>query len=83
MENAKPMSRLMRSLCQEECEADVKMNAKPMSRYANNLIFRRDYWHTSDMLFQIMRSVCQEECEADVKINAKAMSRIMRRLCQD
>ena len=24
---------MMRSLCQGECEADVKINAKPMSRY--------------------------------------------------
>ena len=26
------MSRLMRSRCQDECEADVKATAKPMSR---------------------------------------------------
>ena len=30
--NAKPMSRRMRSRCQGECEADVKVTAKPMSR---------------------------------------------------
>ena len=31
-DNAKPMSRRMRSRCQRECEADVKANAKPMSK---------------------------------------------------
>ena len=49
MENAKLMSRLMRSPCQEECEADVKINAKPMSRYceadvktcASNLVLKQ------------------------------------------
>ena len=40
---------MMRSLCQEECEADVKINAKPMSRYceadvktcASNLVLKQ------------------------------------------
>ena len=49
----------IRSLCQEECEADVSIILR--SRCQNE--------------FQIMRSLCQEECEADIKINAKPMSR--------
>ena len=40
---------MMRSLCQEECEADVKISAKPMSRYceadvktcASNLVLKQ------------------------------------------
>ena len=31
--SAKSMSTRMRSRCQDECEAYVKKNAKPMSRY--------------------------------------------------
>ena len=53
---------IMWSLCQEECEADVKImrsrcqdTAKPMSRR--------------------MRSICQDECEADVRATAKPTSR--------
>ena len=45
--SAKPMSKRMRSRCQDECKADV----------------------------YIMRSLCQGECEADVKTNTKPMSR--------
>ena len=43
---------IMRSLCQEECEADVSILLR--SRCQNE--------------FQIMRSLFQEQCEADVKI---------------
>ena len=40
---------MMRSLCQRECKADVKINAKPMSRYceadvktcASNLVLKQ------------------------------------------
>ena len=41
---------IMRSLCQEECEADVSIFLR--SRCQNEL--------------QIMSSLCQEECDADV-----------------
>ena len=43
---------IMRSICQEECEADVSILLR--SRCQNE--------------FQIMRSLCQEECEADITI---------------
>ena len=46
---------IMRSLCQEECEADVSILLR--SRCQNE--------------FQIMGSRCQEECEADVKIRGR------------
>ena len=32
---------IMRSLCQEECEAYVEINAKPTSRCANNLVLEQ------------------------------------------
>ena len=46
---------IMRSLCQEECEADISIFLR--SRCQNAL--------------QIMSSLCQEECEADVKIRGR------------
>ena len=79
------MSRFMRSLCQEEREAYVKITAKPMSRRMRS---RCQYFSAKPMSKQmrsrcqdeceayvnIMRSRCQGECEADVKTNAKPMS---------
>ena len=56
------MSRLMRSLCQEECEADVKINAKPMSRR-----MRSGCQDECEADVKIMPSRCQSDCEADVE----------------
>ena len=62
---------IMRSLCQEECEADVS-------------IFQRSRCQNE---FQIMWSLCQEECEADVNIRLRSRCQnefqIMRSLCQE
>ena len=61
---------IMRSLCQGECEADVKTNAKPMSSWMRS---RCQDECGADV--NIMRSLCQGEYEADAKTNAKPMSR--------
>ena len=77
---------IMRSLCQEEgeadvsiilgsrceskCEADVRVNAKPMSGK-----MRSRCHDNAKPMSRRMRSRCQDECEADVKATAKPMSR--------
>ena len=76
---------IMRSLCQEECEADVKMNAKPMSRYCEADVetdakpmsgwTRSRCQDNAKPMSRQMRSRCQDECEADVKATATPMSR--------
>ena len=66
---------IMRSLCQEECEADVsivceadvKANAKPKG-FGSNV---DSVWKP---MSRLMRSLCPEESEAYVKINAKPVS---------
>ena len=68
--NAKPMSRRMRSRCQDKCEADVKLNAKPMSGW-----MRSRCQYNAKLLSRWIRSRCQDECEADVTATAKPMSR--------
>ena len=68
---------IMRSRCQGECEADVEMNAKPISRHseidvktcASNLVLEQiTGTHSSSSMSEQMRSRCQDEREADVKI---------------
>ena len=80
---------IMRSLCQGEYEADVKTNAKPMSRPPRNrcreginaMPMSRTYvGENAKPMSRLMGSLCQEDCEAYVKINAKPMSRLMRSL---
>ena len=79
---------IMRSLCQEECEADVTINAKPMSRYCEADVetdakpmsgwTRSRCQHNAKPMSRQMRSHrsrWQSECEADAKATAKPMSR--------
>ena len=78
-DNAKPMSRRMRSRCQRECEADVKEKViwtdfgmildSCLNDFGGHdgmtlLVLSMSFWNR----FQMMRSLCQDECEADVKI---------------
>ena len=84
MLSKKPMSSRMRSRCQDmrsrcqiECEADVKTNAEPMSRWCE-----ADVKTKAKPRSRRMRSRCREY-EADVKTNAKPMSRRMRSRCHD
>ena len=83
----------MRSLCQEECEAevsislrsrgrntceaDVKMNAKPIATPMRSGCQRACKADASEADVQIMRSRCHDERKADIKTNpnAKPMSR--------
>ena len=69
--NAKPMSRRMRSRCQDKCEADVKLNAKPMSGW-----MRSRCQYNAKPMSRRMRSRCQY-------YSAKPMSKQMRSRCQD
>ena len=72
--NAKPMSRIMRSQCQyasaKPMSKRVPDNAKPMSRRMrsrnkNSFAYVKN---TAKPMSRLMWSLCQEECEADVKI---------------
>ena len=68
------------------CEADVKINAKPMSEWMRN---RCQY--DAKPMSKWMRSRCQNECEADARATAKPMprrhsrmeTRSLRSLCQE
>ena len=75
MENAKPMSRLMRRPCQEECDADVQIIAKPMPRCCE-----ADVKMNAKPIATPMRSRCQRACEADA---SEADVQIMRSRCHD
>ena len=65
---------IMRSLCQEECEADVSISLR--SQWQNEFQIMRSLCpeECEADASLILRSRCQSECEADVRMNAKPMS---------
>ena len=75
----------MNHICATEREADVKINAKPMSRHCEadvkvnakpmSGLMRSRCHDNAKPMSRRMRSRCQDECEADVKATAKPMSR--------
>ena len=64
--NAKPMSRLMRSRCQDTAKPMFEFAAKSKTVHAIMFI---------NQIRSCMNHICAKKCEADVKINAKPMSR--------
>ena len=82
------MSRLLRSLCQEECEADVRINANPMSKRMRSRC-QDNAKPMSKRIWEFYR-VKVGWVSRVVGVNAKPMSRtyaadatIMRSRCQD
>ena len=65
---------IMRSLCQEECEAFVSILLRSPCQNECQIMRSLCQEECEADVSILLRSRCQSECEADVRMNAKPMS---------